>query len=207
MITWWRQRARIKKKKKKKKNPSYRTHLDQSLQKPTHRGKHAYLFEKLSSTLHQLLNDNNGGRVNYIMVSRIQWKPIWLATQLCPNMTGLGSKNGVNDDVFAQAPLKILLWNSDTTRYRNAVAGLLSQKKNVSAQLFKVHRELSLANDILQPHPSCFRIYFYLRHGTGDEKDDKNSLQRFGVLHLLQREILEGSVSYGSFQYFSLKKV
>ena len=36
---------------------------------------------------------------------------------------------------------------------------------------------------------------FETRVRTGDEKDDKNSLQRFGVLHLLQRE-----VSYGSFQ-------
>ena len=36
---------------------------------------------------------------------------------------------------------------------------------------------------------------FLIEARTGDEKDDKNSLQRFGVLHLLQREILEGSVA------------
>ena len=40
------------------------------------------------------------------------------------------------------------------------------------------------------------RIYLFQTR-TGDEKDDKNSLQRFGVLHLLQRvlEVLEGSVA------------
>ena len=57
-----------------------------------------------------------------------------------------------------------------------------------------------------------FQDIFLFETRMGDEKDDKNSLQRFGVLHLLQREILERyvadfEVSYGSFQYFSLKKV
>ena len=50
-----------------------------------------------------------------------------------------------------------------------------------------------------------FQDIYLFETRTGDEKDDKNSLQRFGVLHLLQREILEGSVA--DFQYFSLKKV
>ena len=36
---------------------------------------------------------------------------------------------------------------------------------------------------------------FLFETRTGDEKDDKNSLQRFGVLRLLQRELLEGSVA------------
>ena len=40
-----------------------------------------------------------------------------------------------------------------------------------------------------------FQDIFLFETRTGDEKDDKNSLQRFGVLHLLQREILEGSVA------------
>ena len=35
---------------------------------------------------------------------------------------------------------------------------------------------------------------FLFETRTGDEKDDQNSLQRFGVLHF-QREILEGSVA------------
>ena len=55
--------------------------------------------------------------------------------------------------------------------------------------------------------------YILFETRTGDEKDDNDSLQRFGVLHLLQRKIMEGSVadfshftevSYGSFHYFSL---
>ena len=38
------------------------------------------------------------------------------------------------------------------------------------------------------PHVSGY-IFFETR--TGDEKDDNNSLQHFGVLHLLQREIVK----------------
>ena len=40
-----------------------------------------------------------------------------------------------------------------------------------------------------------FQDIFLFETRTGDGKDDKNSLQRFGVLHLLQRELLEGSVA------------
>ena len=36
-------------------------------------------------------------------------------------------------------------------------------------------------------HPHVAR-YILFETRTGDEKDDNNSLQRFGVLHLLQRE-------------------
>ena len=54
--------------------------------------------------------------------------------------------------------------------------------------------KLSLANDVLQ-RTLMFQDIFLFETRPGDEKDDKNSLQRFGVLHLLQREILEGSVA------------
>ena len=43
-----------------------------------------------------------GGRAHYFMVSKIQWKPFWLATQLYPQNDWTGWQNGVNDD--AQAP-------------------------------------------------------------------------------------------------------
>ena len=55
---------------------------------------------------------------------------------------------------------------------------------------------MSLANDLLQ-RTLMFQDIFLFETRTGDEKDDKNSLQRFGMLHLLQREILEGSVATG----------
>ena len=38
------------------------------------------------------------------MVSKIQWKPFWLATQLCPQNDWFGWQNGVNYDVCTQAP-------------------------------------------------------------------------------------------------------
>ena len=38
---------------------------------------------------------------HYVMASKIQWKPFWLATQLDPQNDWTGWQNGVNDDVFA----------------------------------------------------------------------------------------------------------
>ena len=57
-----------------------------------------------------------------------------------------------------------------------------------------------------------FQDIFLFETRTGDEKDDNNSLQRFDVLHLLQREIVKrrekGEKSATDpFHYFSLKKV
>ena len=46
----------------------------------------------------------NGDCTHSIMVSRIQWKPFWLATQSYPQNDWTGWQNGVNDDVCAQAP-------------------------------------------------------------------------------------------------------
>ena len=40
------------------------------------------------------------------MLSKIQWKPLWLATQLYPQNDWTGRQNGVSDDVFPQAPFK-----------------------------------------------------------------------------------------------------
>ena len=39
------------------------------------------------------------------MVSKIQWRPLWLATQLHPQNDSTGWQNRVNYDVFAHAPL------------------------------------------------------------------------------------------------------
>ena len=43
--------------------------------------------------------------MHYVMVSKIQWKPFWLATQLYPqnDWTGWHAQNRVNYDVYAQA--------------------------------------------------------------------------------------------------------
>ena len=38
------------------------------------------------------------------MVSKFQWKPFWLATQRDPQNDWTATQNGVNYDVFAQAP-------------------------------------------------------------------------------------------------------
>ena len=60
--------------------------------------------------------------------------------------------------------------------------------------LTSICRSLSFSNDFLQ-RTLMFQDIFLFETRTGDEKDDKNSLRHFGVLHLLRREIFEGSVA------------
>ena len=47
----------------------------------------------------------DGACAHYVMVSKLQWKPFWLATQRDPQNDWTATPNGVNYDVFAQAPL------------------------------------------------------------------------------------------------------
>ena len=46
----------------------------------------------------------DGACAHYVMVSKFQWKPIWLATQRDPQNDWTATQNRVNYDVFAQAP-------------------------------------------------------------------------------------------------------
>ena len=50
----------------------------------------------------------NGACAHYVMVSKFQWKPFWLATQRDPQNDWTATQNRVNYDVFAQAPLLIV---------------------------------------------------------------------------------------------------
>ena len=54
-------------------------------------------------------NQYNGGRAQYVLDSKNQWKPFWLATQLYPENDWTGWQNGVNDDECAQAPFNVCL--------------------------------------------------------------------------------------------------
>ena len=47
----------------------------------------------------------NGACAHFVMVSKFQWKPFWLATPLDPQNGWTGWQIFVNNDVFAQAPL------------------------------------------------------------------------------------------------------
>ena len=49
----------------------------------------------------------NGACAHYVIVSKFQWKPFWLATQRDPQNDWTATQNRVNYDVFAQAPLAI----------------------------------------------------------------------------------------------------
>ena len=46
----------------------------------------------------------NGACAHYVMVSKFQWKPFWLATQRDLQNDWTATQNRVNYDVFAQAP-------------------------------------------------------------------------------------------------------
>ena len=48
------------------------------------------------------------GWVYYITVSKNQWAPFWLATQLYPQNDWAGWQFNVNYDVFAQAPFDVV---------------------------------------------------------------------------------------------------
>ena len=68
--------------------------------------------ERNKNQYHHTDGKNNAGpsqwgRAHYVMVSRIQWKPFWLATQLYPQNDWTGWQNGVNNDVCAQAPFRL----------------------------------------------------------------------------------------------------
>ena len=58
-----------------------------------------------SKTYTNFCEETNGGRAHYVVGSRIQCKPFWLATQLYPQNDWTGWKNRVNYDIWAQAPL------------------------------------------------------------------------------------------------------
>ena len=46
----------------------------------------------------------NGACAHYVMVSKFQWKPFWLATQRDPQNDWTATQDRVSHDVFAQAP-------------------------------------------------------------------------------------------------------
>ena len=49
-------------------------------------------------------HSHDGACAHYGMVSKIQWKPFWLATQRDPQNDWTATQHRVNYDVFAQAP-------------------------------------------------------------------------------------------------------
>ena len=54
---------------------------------------------------HASICKSDGACAHYVMVSKFQWKPFWLATQRDPQNDWTATQNRVNYDVFAQAPL------------------------------------------------------------------------------------------------------
>ena len=63
--------------------------------------------QPMSMTTHMSnpMQGEDGACAHYVMVSKFQWKPFWLATQLYQQIDWTGWQNRANYDVFAQAPL------------------------------------------------------------------------------------------------------
>ena len=57
------------------------------------------------TTLHKRATCESEACAHYVMVSKLQWKPFWLATQRDPQNDWTATQNRVNCDVFAQAAL------------------------------------------------------------------------------------------------------
>ena len=79
----------------------------------------------------------NGASANYIMVSRIQWKPFWLATQRDPPNDWTGWQICVNCDIFAQVPLSGL--ESGCTRHMAKLKPQVGRQG--SKNLFSITRQ------------------------------------------------------------------
>ena len=67
------------------------------------------MFCLLWAIFFMLVFPSNGACAHYVMVSKFQWKPFWLATQRDPQIDCTATPNRVNYDVFAQAPLRFVL--------------------------------------------------------------------------------------------------
>ena len=80
------------------------------------------------------LHWRGGSCAHYVMVSKFQWKPLWLATQRDPQNDWTATPNRVNCDVFAQAPLVIIIPDSG----RLCWAGLerLPPRRKTSVRLY-----------------------------------------------------------------------
>ena len=62
-----------------------------------------YIWHQSLAGIRIIRDRRNGACVHYVMVSKIQWRPFWLATHLYPQNDSIGWQKGVNNDVFAQA--------------------------------------------------------------------------------------------------------
>ena len=62
------------------------------------------LFAAFMKSVPNVVCCGNGACAHYVMVSKFQWKPFWLATQRDPQNDWTATQNRVNYDVFAQVP-------------------------------------------------------------------------------------------------------
>ena len=84
----------------------------------------------LHASVHELFHVISGVCAHYVMVSKFQWKPLWLATQLDPQNDWTGWQNRVNYDVFTQAPFCTATVLSSTCAYARMLLYFVRSETN-----------------------------------------------------------------------------
>ena len=81
----------------------------------------------------------NGACEHYVMVSKFQWKPFWLAAQRDPQNDWTATQNRVNYDVFAQAHLVALDWRlfTEVCERSRAKCTLFPETEKIPAIIFE----------------------------------------------------------------------
>ena len=69
----------------------------------------------------------NGACAHYVMVSKFQWKPFWLATQRDPQNDWTATQNCANYDEFAQASFRKLSALEESSDRLESVHNILLQ--------------------------------------------------------------------------------
>ena len=146
---------------------------------------------------------SSGKNADYIFGDRSassmsKWRPAWTLT---PEMIHFRTKSVTSTlSMLIDLLTTCSTMSCKSTQVKIASTDLWSQAmftfSEMLAQLrWSSWKAVSVPTSVIGGLGAPERLAILFETRTGDEKDDKNSLQRFGVLHLLQREILEGSVA------------
>ena len=93
--------------------------------------------------VHRAPSNLNGACAHYVMVSKFQWKPFCLAIQRDPQNDWTATQNGVNYDVFAQAPFVTNRWIIDRLLQEELLLRrTLSREESVNGTKERLHQDI-----------------------------------------------------------------
>ena len=95
---------------------------------------------------------NNWACAHYVMVSKFQWKPFCLATQRDPQNDWTATQNGVNYDVFAQAPSSLQVATATLNWHKQNSEVIKESVWNFEAQLEEdIDQDSGFVTEVMQP--------------------------------------------------------